>query len=58
MHCNMIGKTRALSVRVYLYFRAETEMALMGEMGYMRVGLDNVVKIIKRAPEERRDGNC
>lgn len=32
--------------------------ALMDEIGYMRVGRHNVVKIMKRLPEERLDGNC
>src|SRR5262245_38954927 len=31
---------------------------LMDEIGYTRVGRHNVVKIIKRLPEQRRDGNC
>jgi serine/threonine-protein kinase RsbW len=32
--------------------------ALMDEVGYMRVGRHNVVKIAKRLHEERDDGNC
>ena len=32
--------------------------AFMDEIGYMRMGRHNVVKIMKRLPEERCDGNC